>query len=293
MWFDDDRVAGKRLFIDVRGMSRKSAGKSNLRLGSKGDKANRATLAVLVPLLVVALAVLAWFALLKVGEALYSQNDRYKIVNLQIKGGKILTPELIAEYTRIQKGANLFSFSATKVRADFLRKAPNVKSITIIRQLPGTVKIEVVERDPVARFGGKSSLLVADREGYVFILKTGRPELPVISGYKDDLKPSAVVKGPTLAALEALDGCNDPRLVLRVESIDVGRHDCLVLSIPYDDIVREIRLAWNGMGSGTPESRQNLLKKLSWVVQTLQSSEGRKYTKLEVILDGGRVYGAP
>ena len=291
MWFDDQRSAGKRLFIDVRRMNRKPAAKANIRLGSKGDSSSRMATAAVIFLLSIGLLALVWFLLAKAGEALYSQNDRYKIVHLDIKTGKVLTPELIQEYTHIHEGMNLFGFDAKTVRADVLHRAPNVKSISFTRQLPDTVKIDVVERDPVARFGGKSGLLVADRDGYVFILRTGRPELPVILGYKDEsLKPTTHVQGSTLLALEALDACNDPRLALRVDSIDVGREEYLLLSVPYDEVVWEIKLAWRGMGSGSPESRKDLLSRLSKIVQTLQSPQTKGRTKMDVTLDGGRVY---
>ena len=295
MWFDDDKSAGKRLFIDVRGMSRRRASRSNVRLGSKGDKSNRTTTAVLVALLALALLALAWLVLVKAGEALYSQNDKYKIVYLDItvKGGKVLTPDLVKEYTHIREGMNLFEFDAKRVRAGILSRSPHVKSMTITRLLPDTLKIEVVEREPVARFGGKIGFLAADREGYLFPLKTARPDLPIIVGGREEtLKPMTLVQGSTRAALEFLDGCSDPRLDLRlkVDSIDVSREDSLLMYVPYDDAVKEVRLDWKGMGTGTLESRNDLLVQLSRAVQTLQSPETKGKTKLDLTLAGGRVY---
>jgi hypothetical protein len=290
MWFDDNKSAGKRLFIDVRGMSSRSGSRSNVRLRAKGEKENRTTMLIVVPLLILAFLVVIGFILKKAGEALYSQNDKYKIVYLDIKGGKILSPQLIEEYTHIHEGMNLFGFDAKKARIDVLQRAP-LRSMTITRRLPDTVKIDVVERDPVARFGNKSGLLVADREGHVFILRSGRPELPVLLGYKEEtLKPAMVIEGPALAALEALDAGNDPRLLLRVDSIDVSREEHLELSVPYGSTVWTVKLAWKGMGSGAPESRKELLAKLSLIMQTLQSPQSKGHTKMDATLEGGRVY---
>ena len=291
MWFDNQRSAGKRLFVDARGGARKPASKANLRLGAKGNKTNRQMMAILIPVLGLVLAALTWLVLKKAGEALYSDNDKYKIVHLDIKAGKLLTPELIKEYTHIREGGNLFGFDVKKVRADILRCAPNIKTMTITRQLPDTVKIDVTEREPVARFGSKTSLMVADREGYIFILRTGHTELPVILGYKDEnLKPATMAQGTALAALEALDAGNDPRLALRVDSIDVGHEECLVLSVPYENKIWEVKLAWKGMGSGSAESRKDLLSQLSLIAQTLQSPQSSGHSRMDVTLAGGRVY---
>jgi len=299
MWFDDNRSAGKRLFIDVRKMSRNPGARTNVRLGAKGDKANRATTAVLILCLGIACLALIGFAVKKTGEAFYSQNDKYKIAHLDIsiKGGKLLTADLIKEYTHIEEGTNLFAFNARRVRAGVLKGTPAIKSMTITRQLPDTVKIDVVEREPVARFGSKTGFLVADRDGYVFPLRSGHADLPVILGHKEgEIKPLMTVPGVARAALEVLEAANDPQLALRVESIDVSAEDGLLLHVPHDDVVTEVKMAWNGMGAKTPESKKALLRKLSWTSQALQSARGKKIVKLDATLDGSRLdatVGAP
>jgi len=299
MWFDDNRSAGKRLFIDVRKMSRKSSARMNIRLGAKGAKANRATMAVLILVLGIACLALIGFALKKAGEAFYSENDKYKIVHLDIgiKGGKLLTADLIEEYTHIREGMNLFGFDAKRVRADVLKRTPTIKSMAITRQLPDTVKIDVVEREPVVRFGSKTDFLVADRDGYVFPLRSGHADLPVILGHKKgEIQPLMTVQGATLAALDVLDAANDPRFALRVDTVDVSPEDCLLLYVPHDDVVTEVKMAWNGMGGKTPESKKDLLRKLGWTSQALQSARGKKIVKLDATLDGSRLdatVGAP
>jgi len=292
MWFDDNRSAGKRLFIDVRKMSRNPGTRRNIRLGAKGDNANRTTMAVLLLGLGIACLALLWFALKKTGETFYSENDTYKIVHLDIsiKGGKLLTEDLIRGYTHIEEGMNLFGFDAKRVRADVLGGTPNIKSMTITRQLPDTVKIEVVERDPVARFGSKTGFLVADRDGYVFNFRMGRADLPVILGNKEgELKPAMTVQGATRAALDVLEAVNDPRFSLRVDAIDVSPEDCLVLYMPHDTVVTEVKAAWNGMGTAAADSKKDLLMKLSWVAQVLQSAQGKKIVKLDATQDGSRL----
>jgi hypothetical protein len=66
--------------------------------------------------------------------------------------------------------------------------------------------------------------------------------------------------------------------------------------VSHDDVVTEVKMAWNGMGTGTPESKKALLRKLSWTSQALQSARGKKIVKLDAKLDGSRLdatVGAP
>jgi hypothetical protein len=296
MWFDDENSPGRRLFVDARG-SRRSGYRAYSRLSGRGSRMDRVTMGILIPVAILGVLVLLWLGVKRLGEVLYTENSRYTITHIEIKAGKTITEKKIREYTRIEEGKNIFSFNARKVRDSVLQGSPNIKSMSIVRILPGTVRIEITERDPVARFGSRTSLFAADREGFVFNLGDTalRIEMPVIVGYRSDsLKLGSAVQGQAAMALEALDGCNDPRLCLRVDSIDVSQDGFLSLAMPIGGSVpQDVKLAWKGMGTGTADSRQNLLRKLNLVAQVQQSPEGKRLAKIDVTHEGGKVYGQP
>jgi cell division septal protein FtsQ len=221
-----------------------------------------------------------------IGRLLFASNNRYTIEHLDIQAGSIITADLVSEYTQIKKGMNLFAFDISKVRKDLTRQSPNIKSVEISRQLPDTLKMRIVERVPLARVGRKSSFVV-DEEGYVFNLRAGYRELPVITGYRDpNMKPGSRLCGIALAALEALEACYDPKLGLHVDEVEVNNSEYVVLYIPDGDKTKEVDLAWKGMGKRTNESRQCLTVKLCDVARALQSEEGRQRSKFNATLDG-------
>lgn len=81
-------------------------------------------------------------------------------------------------------GRNIFSVNLYEIERT-ARRDPWVRSASVKRVLPGTIRLRVVERRPlaVALIAGVAHLV--DREGYVIGLTgTGMDDLPVISGLR-------------------------------------------------------------------------------------------------------------
>jgi len=287
MWFDDDiprrwgagatRRSRRTSVLSVR--VRKNKG--------KGRISRRAALAVLVPVVAAGVLVLAWFGLKLVGRVLFSGNDRYTITSLEIRDTGSIARFFIRERKGIKEGTNLFGFSARKTRREFLqqRYAAKYKSMDITRRLPGTLVVSVVERTPMARLGSRGRLVV-DTEGCVFGLKPSARGLPVISGYRDKgLKPGDRVSGAALSALQVLEACDDPRLSIRVRSIDVSRKEHLAVYLHPGSKARGFRLSWKGMGKRGAKSEENLRLKLRRVKQTLAMGKTRGHSMLDATFD--------
>jgi hypothetical protein len=292
MWFNHDELGGRK----SHGWKRGSGHRQILHVSASASsqkkvRMRRTAVFVLVFVTIIVLAGVIWAGVVTVGRALFTRNDRFAITNLDIKAGDVTTADLIKEYTGIKEGTGLFEMNIEKVRRDFLRSTPHVKSMEIVRQLPGTMKIAIVERIPVARIGTMGSLVV-DEEGSVFWHRTAAPGLPVIAGYKGEpLQPGATVSGMVQAAIEALDVCEDPAFGMSVDSIDIGDSAYLGLHANCAGKAREIDVAWKGMGRRTAESRRHLYEKLGQVAQTLQSVQGRKMLKINATYEDGRISG--
>jgi len=286
MWFDDEEVTGRRLFLFKRRAGRKAILKVNNTRWTDKKSSQRLGAGVLLAGVVVAVTACLWLGFSFVGRALFSTNNRFVIKNLVIQEGTVINRELIEEYTQIKEGMNLFAFDIAKVRKDFVRQSPNVKSMEISRQIPDTLKISVVERVPVARIGRKSPF-VADGEGYIFGLRSGYRELPVVTGYRDPgLRPGSRLCGMSLAALEVLEACYDSKIGLHVDEVDINNPEYLVLYIPDGEKVKEVDLSWQDMGKLTGESKKRLQEKLLGIVQTLQSPDGRRMLRINATLEG-------
>jgi cell division septal protein FtsQ len=290
MWFDDEDVSGRRLFKGRRKKSRLPILSVNTKLSAKRKRGLPGP--AFFALVVVALAaagVVGWFALMRVGEVLFSKNERFIMRNLDVKvqQGAIVTPALVREWARLREGENLFDFNIAKIRNDLLRWSPNVKSVQITRRLPDTLALEVSERIPLARMASERHLVVDD-EGVLFGVPSRGKRLPVIAGYDGPpLRRGRRVQGAALAGLAVLDACGDPDLRIDVATIDVSHKGHLTMRLVNG---KTVKLSWKHMGEATPESRRNLKRKLRQVATALHSREGRGHSVLDATYEN-RIYG--
>jgi hypothetical protein len=292
MWFNRDELGGRKW----SGWKKRSGHRQVLHVSAsassqKKARMRRTAVFVLVPVIAIVAAGTIYFGIVSAGRAMFTANERFAITNLDIRAGDVTTVDLIKEYTGIKEGMCLFEMNIEQVRRDFLRSTPHVKSMDIVRQLPGTMKIAIVERVPVARIGTMGSMVV-DEDGCVFWHRTAAPGLPVIAGYKGEPPQlGATVSGMAQAAIEALDVCEDPGFGMSVGAIDIGNDGYLALYANCAGTKREIDVAWKGMGKRTAESKRHLSERLSRVAQTLQSVQGRKMLKINATYDDGRITG--
>ena len=206
MWFDDEEVSGRRRLSKRRVSRRKNVLNVRARASASGhSRGYRLAVLVLVPVVLAGIATALWFGVRWTGHMLFSGNDRFRIEALDIAAGQVITAPLIREYTGLREGMNLFAADINEIRRTFLRRTPVVQSMTISRLLPDTLRVEIVERQAVARLGRRGSL-VLDGKGIVFSQHTGNRYLPVLVGYGGTrLKPGQRIGGLGLDAAVLLD----------------------------------------------------------------------------------------
>ncbi len=277
--FFNDTEAGKR---GGKGR-RKSRPRNRYRVDARvkgGDsrKLYRVGAIILLMAVIVGFLVAAFAGILFARDLLFARNDRFVIRNIEIVDGQIKTEDMIREYLAyegITVGTNLFAFDINDFEVLYLKRNPLVKMIQLKRKFPDTLKVAIRERDPLVRLGQRGSL-VADSEGFVFRLSSNLHRLPVIIGCKEpDLETGEYVQGASRAAVELLAICDNPRVGLRVVGVDVSKSDYLLVHFVMSDGIKEARLAWDGMGSGTPEAGQDLLVRLGRLKQAALNDRGR------------------
>ncbi len=224
-------------------------------------------------------------------DQLFSRNDRFLIRNIEIVDGQIKTEEMIREYLSyegIKTGSNLFGFDIVEFEDLYLKRNPLVNMIQLTRQLPDTLNVAIRERDPLVRMGQRGSL-VADSEGFVFRLSSNLHRLPVIIGCKDpELAPGGYVQGTAKAAVTVLALCDNPRVGMRLVGVDVSKSEYLLIHFLTPAGIKEARLAWEGMGSGTKDAKQDLLVRLGRLKQAAKNDRGQ-HNLFDATLPG-RVY---
>lgn len=288
-WLEEEKTGSKR-----KGTTRTALrGNPILRVNARARDQRRHRMQVigvilLVPVALGGVLLLGWQGFRLGNRLLFSSNPRFKIRTIEIHSGGAMINDYIRGRCGIVEGANLFAFNIREIRDEFLQRAPGYRTMDLTRVLPDTLRVEVSERVPLARVGAGGNL-VTDRTGRVFY---GRPAgLPVILNYQDRaLQPGSVLKGMAIAALEILDVCDDPRLGIEINQIELGSHPHLVVRADFNGLPKRVELSWKDMGTGTAASRNHLKKKLGQLLAAVDSPQGRQITQLDATYTD-QIYG--
>ena len=129
-------------------------------------------------LLVAAVVTLAW------GVHRYAQTTpRFAVVNLEVEGTKRLARDDVLAAAGVEKGQNLFALDIARAERAVV-ESPWISSARVTRRLPGTVRLQVVERDPraILVMGGKNYLVSADGTPFKEIGRGDPHDFPLITG---------------------------------------------------------------------------------------------------------------
>ena len=148
------------------------------------------------------------------------------------KGQKNLICEIFRKGT-----TNLFSLDPKELRERLLLREPSVESVQIIRELPDTLYVDIVERTPVALVNSKKSRQVIDSK--TILMDRDRcmnisASLPVIFGLPDaaNYPPgSAIQKFEPAVKLINLTRTSYPDI--RVGAINVSHPGKLICAVYY------------------------------------------------------------
>ena len=282
MWFEGEDLSGRRYSSRRRRNKRRAPvlrvrTRSSLRKNAAGR--NRLGTIVLAAAVAGVAALMIWLGLRWVGNTLFAANEAFTIKHLIIKDGPVIKADLIREYTRIRRGANLFEFDIGRIRRDFLQHVHSVRSIELTRLLPDTMKVEITERLPVARIRQRRlGDVVADRDGRVFAVNAVSRHLPTLSGYEGEkLRPGDEVAGLARDAITVLAVCRHLSVGhdLGIASIDVrggagGREDALELHLERGTVVS---LWWNRAPRGELTPIQDLHQRLLFLRSLIRLAE--------------------
>jgi len=146
---------------------------------------------------------------------LHTQSDaRFAVRQLQITGAVHTPRALLDAKTRPYVGLNLFRIDIARVQQD-LESLSWIKRVDIEKKLPGTLRILITEREPVALLRDRDRLVYIDGEGRSIAelsANVGDDELPVIS------HAAGTELGRTIALLQTLR-TNDAALYSRLGEV--------------------------------------------------------------------------
>lgn len=121
----------------------------------------------------------------------FFRNDDFQIKNIEIKVTGGVSRSEVLEWAGVKPGMNLMSLNLAHVRSR-LGRMPYIASVVVDRHLPSTLRIEVEERQPMAKLVPFSSaghelaqaVYYVDGMGYIMKPKIGErlKPLPIIKG---------------------------------------------------------------------------------------------------------------
>ena len=155
--------------------------------------------------------------------------DVFSLERIEIVGNHIVDSETVMRESGLEFGMGLGDLQPKNVEARLLGN-PYFSKIRVGRSYPGTIRIAVMERKPIA-YLSLESLYCVDREGVLLPVVGPRgPDLPVITGLEQTRRPQL---GGKVEAAEVHVGT---WIVKRL-------HDS---SYPLEDVISEVHFSATG-----------------------------------------------
>jgi len=205
--------------------------KRSVRIGS-------AVIAIL--LLLSGSAILIWLLSTEMVTANPRFTLRHVLVKSHDRGFWKGQKDLICEIFRIREGAtNLFLLNPKELRERLRMREPSIESVQVIRELPDTLYVDIVERTPVALVNSRRSAQVVDSKA--ILMSKNRcmnisASLPIIFGLPNaaNYPPgSAIQKFEPAVNLINLTRTNYPDL--RIGAINVSHPGQLICAVYYKE----------------------------------------------------------
>jgi len=176
-------------------------------------------------------------------------NDAFAITRLEIETDGVLAAEQLRSWAGVRPKANLMRLDLARVKRD-LEMAPAIEAVAVERALPGTLRIHVTEREPIAQVllvrqgGSPGGRYTLDANGhFMFPIEPAQrasppaqtnDALPEFLGIlPQDVRPGRTTEAPQVhAALALVRAFNrSPMLgIVDVKLIDMRQAGVLVLT---------------------------------------------------------------
>lgn len=196
------------------------------------------------------------------GHWLYTElvsAEFLEIRTVDVSGGERVKAEDLISASGIRPGQNILSFSAGNAEVS-LRMNPWVRTARVTRRLPDTVKIDVVERVPIALVK-LDGLFVMDSEGVIFkrLSNADAVDLPIVTGFSAEVMRESQAGGGLESGLIDLLGALSRRSGFNSRQVSEIRIDPVYGFFIYT-LSEGIRI---GMGKGNFEEKLSAFEKIA------------------------------
>lgn len=186
-----------------------------------------------------------------VGAAfLVMSSSRFDITEIKVEGNVNIAVETAIEDSGIKTGDNIFFMNKRQIVKKMQEKSPLYGDVTIDRQLPGTLTINVAERTAAMTLPYGEKYVVLDAQGIVIGLVDSQPQVTEIKGITIEKMDSGKEIEPKETeiyqqSVEIIQKANAADLFFK--SISVGEeevvcnvYDRLYVKCTYDELIKII-----------------------------------------------------
>ena len=206
----------------------------------------------LIILMIRSAVVLVVMAVLGTGVYMFAASDLFAIKEVRIQGNRHLSDAELRTLMRVEAGQNLLLVSSERLY-DRLHSSPWIRSVSLRKELPGTLLVRVEESKPQALLRKPNGYVVVDIQGIELERIHGRPErfLPVIKAHDiEDTEEFA-------EALRLAEVINDAGIAKRARSVEI---------VGLDGDVKDLAVRIDGMeikvGQGSYDKKLRRLNEL-------------------------------
>lgn len=137
---------------------------------------------------------LAFLILVALGAVVYAVflSSFFQIKEIKISGNKtITTEEIVSSFGQ----GNVFLVNTKEISREILEKFPKIANVSIKRELPDILSVQIEERKPVAVFSQDGDYFFIDKEGVIFEKTPEKPsEMLIIKGEKELIQKERLEK---------------------------------------------------------------------------------------------------
>ncbi len=168
-----------------------------------------------------------------------STTPRFAITKLEVVGNRRLSDEALGRRAGVAVGDNLFVLDAVAAEQALLAD-PWIQEVKVSRELPSTLRIELVEREAaaIAVLGGRSWLVTADGVPFKEVSEGDPYDLPHLTGVTPDAlaqdRDGAVARLRTGIEVLRHYGRTAPSRVHVAQEVHLGEDGRVVLTAGKD-----------------------------------------------------------
>lgn len=119
----------------------------------------------------------------------------FNITKIEVTGNKNITEQTVISLSRIRKGENIFRNLKSNIVKN-IKENTYIEDVQVKRVLPGTIKIDISERDIAYQIKVLESYAYIDKQGYILEIAKEEKNVPFIEGY--DTKDEEILKSNRL-----------------------------------------------------------------------------------------------